>query len=280
MLDLEQKITEWRRQMLAAGIKPPMTLDELENHLREDIRAHISAGNSEEQAFHLAVSRVGTPGALRTEFRKLKRPACWPEKIGRWLFAVLVMVMAVWLSRRMLAGRLSLLLAVHVFTITLGYGAGFFAGGFGIFYVCYRLFHALSLDRRQSLHRAVLLFSQLSAGLVIAGFVLAMVWSHQHYGKYLLGDPKEAGGLGVAIWFVVLSVMQRRRMSERAVMLMCLGGNIMVSLAWFGANFLDASRKMQTSTVGYWPVAFAVFLGIQILFLVMGLAPAPEKVAK
>jgi hypothetical protein len=279
MHDVEQKITEWRRQMLAAGIKPPITLDELENHLREDIRAHISAGNSEEQAFHLAVSRVGTPGALRTEFSKLKRPACWPEKIGRWLFAVAVMVMAVELSRRMLAGRLNLLLGVHVFTVTLGYGAAFFAGGFGIFYVCYRLFHALSLDRRQSLLRAVLLFSRLSAGLVIAGFVLGMVWCHQHYGKYLTDDPKEAGALGVVIWFVVLSVMQRRRMSERAIMLMCLGGNIMVSLAWFGAGILDASRKMQTGTVGYWPVAFAVFLGIQILFLVMGLAPAPEKVA-
>ena len=280
MFNLEQKVTEWRRQMRAAGIKPPMTLDELENHLREDIRAHISAGNSEEQAFHLAVSRLGTPGPLRTEFSKLKRPACWPEKIGRWLFAVVVMVMAVGLSRRMLAGRLSLLLGAHVFTVTLGYSAAFFAGGFGIFYVCYRLFHALSLDRRQSLHRVVLLFSQLSAGLVIAGFVLVMVWCHQHYGKCLTGDPKEAGGLGVAIWFVLLSVMQRRRVSERAIMLMCLGGNIMVSLAWFGAAILDASRKMQAGTAGYWLVAFAVFLGIQILFLVMGLAPAPEKVAK
>jgi hypothetical protein len=166
---------------------------------------------------------------------------------------------------------------VHIFTITLGYGAGFFAGAFGIFYVCYRLFHALSLDRRQSLHRAVLLFSQLAAGLVIAGFVLAMVWCHQHYGKYFLGDPKEAGGLGVAIWFVVLSVMQRRRVSERAIMLMCLGGNLMVNLAWFGAGILDASQRMPAGAAGYWPLAFAVLLGIQILFLVMGLAPAPEK---
>jgi hypothetical protein len=114
---------------------------------------------------------------------------------------------------------------------------------------------------------------------VVAGFVLAMVWCHQHYGKYLLGDPKEVGALGVAIWFVVLSFMQRRRMSERAVMLMCLGGNIIVSLGWFGANFLEASQKMQAGTVGYWPAAFAVFLGMQILFLVMGLATAPEKVA-
>ena len=187
--------------------------------------------------------------------------------------------MLVWLSQRLLAGKLGLLLAVHIFSVTVGYVAAFCAGGFGIAYVCYRLFRAWSPDRRQSLHRAVLLFSQLSAGLVIAGFVLAMVWCHQHYGKYLMGDAKEAGAFGVVIWFMVLSVMQRRRMSERATILMCLGGNIMVSLAWFGAGLLEASRKMQAGTESHWPLAFAVFLGIQILFLVMGLALAPEKVA-
>ena len=207
----------------------------------------------------------------------VKQPARGPERFGRWLFATTVLVMLISLSQRLLAGKLGLLLAVHVFTVTLGYIAAFCVGGFGIFYVCYRLFCGWSPDRRKSLHRAVLLFSQLSAGLVIVGFVLAMVWCHQQHGKYLMGDAKEAGGLGVAIWFVVLSIMQRRRMSERAVMLMCLGGNIIVSLAWFGAGILDASRKMQA--VGYWPVAFAVFLGIQISFLMMGVALAPEKVA-
>jgi hypothetical protein len=279
MFNLEQEISEWRRQMLAGGIKPPMTLDELENHLREDIRAHLSAGKPEAQSFELAVWRLGTPGPLRTEFNKLRQPACWPERVGRSVLATTVLGMLLWLSPRLLAGKLGLLLAVHVFTVTVGYVAAFCAGGFGIFYVGYRLFRAWSPGRRKSLHRAVLQFSQLSAGLVIVGFVLAMVWCHQHYGKYLMGDPKEAGALGVAIWFVVLSVMQRRRVSERATMLMCLGGNIMVSLAWFGANFLDASRKMQAGTESYWPLAFAVFLGIQILFLTMGLALAPEKVA-
>ena len=66
--------------MQAAGIKPPMTLNELENHLREDIRAHMSAGEVEEQAFQLAVSRLGTPGPLRTEFTKLKHPRRRPKQ--------------------------------------------------------------------------------------------------------------------------------------------------------------------------------------------------------
>jgi hypothetical protein len=79
MFDLERAISEWRRQMLAAGIKKPMTLDELESHLREDIHAFVSAGKSADEAFRLAVSRLGGPGPLLTEFNKLKKnPGWWP----------------------------------------------------------------------------------------------------------------------------------------------------------------------------------------------------------
>ena len=36
MFNLEQAISEWRLQMLAAGIKTTESLDELENHLAID----------------------------------------------------------------------------------------------------------------------------------------------------------------------------------------------------------------------------------------------------
>ena len=35
MFNLEEKISEWRKQMLAAGIRSPVPLEELEIHLRE-----------------------------------------------------------------------------------------------------------------------------------------------------------------------------------------------------------------------------------------------------
>jgi len=37
MFDLDQAISEWRRQMAAGGIKLPDALDELESHLREEV---------------------------------------------------------------------------------------------------------------------------------------------------------------------------------------------------------------------------------------------------
>ncbi len=57
--------------MLAAGIKTPVPLEELENHLREEIEQQVKSGLDELPAFHLAVQRVGTPSSLQTEFKKL-----------------------------------------------------------------------------------------------------------------------------------------------------------------------------------------------------------------
>ena len=73
MFDLEQAISEWRRRMLAAGIKTPMTLDELESHLREDLDREMQLGLSGEEAFQVAVKRIGTPVSLKCEFAKVAR---------------------------------------------------------------------------------------------------------------------------------------------------------------------------------------------------------------
>ena len=70
MFNLEQAIAAWRRQMLAAGIKTPVPLDELEAHLREEIEEQVQSGIGEQLAFETAVERIGYPGALKSEFKK------------------------------------------------------------------------------------------------------------------------------------------------------------------------------------------------------------------
>ena len=47
MFNLETAITDWRRQMLAAGIKTPDHLDELESHLREEIGRQMKGAEGE-----------------------------------------------------------------------------------------------------------------------------------------------------------------------------------------------------------------------------------------
>jgi len=70
MFDLEKSIADWRQQMLAAGIKSPMPLEELENHLREDIAERKKSGLSEPLAFAWAVQRIGSADTLNAEFLK------------------------------------------------------------------------------------------------------------------------------------------------------------------------------------------------------------------
>jgi hypothetical protein len=70
MFDIEQAITDWRRQMLAAGIKTPVPLEELESHLRNEIERQIKSGINAQRAFGEAARQIGPPKALKCEFQK------------------------------------------------------------------------------------------------------------------------------------------------------------------------------------------------------------------
>jgi hypothetical protein len=70
MFNLEQSITAWRQQMLAAGIKIPAPLEELESHLRDDVEQQIRSGLSAQQAFEAAAKRLGQANPLSKEFAK------------------------------------------------------------------------------------------------------------------------------------------------------------------------------------------------------------------
>lgn len=71
VFNLEQSITEWRRQMLDAGIKTPVPLDELESHLRDDVEQQVRSGLNALQAFEIAVERIGRASSLNREFKKV-----------------------------------------------------------------------------------------------------------------------------------------------------------------------------------------------------------------
>jgi hypothetical protein len=70
MFNLEQSIADWRQQMLAAGIKTPVPLEELEIHLREEIERQMKSGLGEQKAFEVSLLQIGRPEILRSEFKK------------------------------------------------------------------------------------------------------------------------------------------------------------------------------------------------------------------
>jgi len=72
MFELEQAIVDWRRQMLAAGIKTPVPLEELEIHLREEIERRTESGLNEAEAFKVSVQKIGPAQVIQNEFRKVE----------------------------------------------------------------------------------------------------------------------------------------------------------------------------------------------------------------
>jgi leader peptidase (prepilin peptidase)/N-methyltransferase len=96
MWELEQAIAEWRKQMLAVGIKSPVPLEELESHLRDDVEQQVQSGANKQQAFEAAVQRVGQGRELKCEFMKvggtwqvLQRKIVWASLgvafLGCWM---------------------------------------------------------------------------------------------------------------------------------------------------------------------------------------------------
>jgi hypothetical protein len=82
MFDLEKSIADWRQQLLAAGIKTPAPLDELEIHLREEIERQIKSGFNGQEAVEIAVQQIGPAKPLKMEFKKVvvenwNRPFAW-----------------------------------------------------------------------------------------------------------------------------------------------------------------------------------------------------------
>jgi hypothetical protein len=85
MFNLEQSITEWRRQMLAAGIEMP-ALEELESHLRDEIEQQMKSGINAQQAFEAALGQIGRADILKNEFAKASIPI--HERLRQIIFSV------------------------------------------------------------------------------------------------------------------------------------------------------------------------------------------------
>lgn len=99
MFNLEKSITNWRRQMLAAGIKTPVPLEELESHLRENIERQMKSGRSEAEAFMTAVQKIGPVLTIQNEFEKveeIEEERKWKEgKILLWAIGGLLQLILI-----------------------------------------------------------------------------------------------------------------------------------------------------------------------------------------
>src|SRR5262245_30070697 len=133
MHDLEQLIAEWRQTMTTARNVPSETLNELENHLRENVHQLVQSGMAEAEAFQRAIVQLGPAPAIASEFRKLNQSTWLPVQVVIGLGVVAAPLLPILLVR--IDRRADFLLACHVYTVTLGYGSVFLAGTLGICFV-------------------------------------------------------------------------------------------------------------------------------------------------
>ncbi|MBM3837419.1 MAG: hypothetical protein FJ398_05580 [Verrucomicrobia bacterium] len=272
MHDLESWITEWRKTLMAARHVGRDAADELESHLREHVDLLVRSGMTEAEAFQLAVRQLGSPPAIASEFQKLERGTWWPVRAVAGVGVAAALLLAVFLSSRFETGRSSLLLAIHVFTVTLGYLSVFLLGTLGVCFVGQRCVADFTPIRLQSLSRVSFTFGCVATSLTAIGVVLGTVWARLEWGRYWAWDAKETGGLCVVIWLICFLTLHRVRwVTAGSILLLSVLGNIVVSLAWFGGNLLSEVHSYRAPN--YAGLLLAVIASNLVVFLV-GLAPA------
>ena len=84
--DLSDALRRWREPLSVSPAFSPDDLEELESHLRDSIASLQASGLSAREAFWVASSRVGTPGALDTEFSKVNAERVWLDR-ALWMVA-------------------------------------------------------------------------------------------------------------------------------------------------------------------------------------------------
>jgi hypothetical protein len=73
MFDLDEAISNWRTEMIRAGIKQDDVLAELEGHLREHFGRLTASGIPADEAFASATRQLGDSQLLKREFSKVSR---------------------------------------------------------------------------------------------------------------------------------------------------------------------------------------------------------------
>lgn len=89
MFDLDAAVTSWRLAQQQSGVQGD-SLDELESHLRDTISSLSNKNLSSEEAFFVAIRRLGSPQDIANEFTKIDRWAVWKNRLPWMLTGYLI----------------------------------------------------------------------------------------------------------------------------------------------------------------------------------------------
>ncbi|MBN2271840.1 MAG: hypothetical protein JXN61_14580 [Sedimentisphaerales bacterium] len=81
MFDLNEEISKWRCGLAAFQTLEKSDIDELEGHLREEIKRLMALGLLEQEAFYVARHRLGDTDSLAGEFAKINGSVLWSKRL-------------------------------------------------------------------------------------------------------------------------------------------------------------------------------------------------------
>jgi hypothetical protein len=245
-------------------------LDELEEHLREEIDRLLRSGVSPERAFETALSKLGAPATVAAEYEKLtaNRRTWWPVKIARGCAIAVVVLLGLVLILKL--DRIGVLLATHVWCATIGYLSMLVIGGLGMCYICASWFGGPGPTQRGSLLRSIFQFANAAAILASVAALLGMFWAKENWGRYWAWDPKETGAMVIVLWALLISALQWFRAGQLTVVFFAVLGSALTAAAWFGVEM-----KLSAGMVSPWLIAF-----IAIHFVLLASIPATRRLKK
>lgn len=191
-MNLENKISEWRKQMLAAGIKSPVPLEELENHLRDELEQQMKIGLSVQTAFPIAVEKIGRGIMLQNEFKLIA-----PSTTARnWRFFEICFLASTLLIPLVIGMQIFVFKSEVFLEMSVGQQASILAAALvfsllaGAMRVCHATFAILRTDRlRDVILVPVVFWVLLAASVIIPHFdftdaqkALASMWAFAPFG--------------------------------------------------------------------------------------------------
>jgi hypothetical protein len=86
MFQIEQALEAWKIRIGQSEAIRPIDLAELEQHVRDSVAHLVTTGLSDEEAFLVAIHRVGEPNQIASEFKQVNGAHIWGQRVF-WMIA-------------------------------------------------------------------------------------------------------------------------------------------------------------------------------------------------
>jgi hypothetical protein len=106
MSNLDEQIDAWRQGLLGRDVVASVELDELEDHLRQEMERLSKLGLSDHEAFLVATQRLGNTEALSTEYSKVSYPELCVRRL-QWMLVGYLSICMIGRFVDLLAGSVS-----------------------------------------------------------------------------------------------------------------------------------------------------------------------------